>query len=371
MAEEIRLGLIVQQDTVDGPVAVRTVGMAVEAFNAAGGLEVDGQHFEVKLVVGDTGGRPEEATRVALGLINQQRVFALIGPARSVSAIPVSEVAENARIPMISHASTHVKTTVGKRFVFRTAYTNPVQAAGMARFALETLGATTAAVLFDVANPYGRELAEAFRDGFGQGGGEVSVFAGYVQRQWQESLGEIRERAPDVVFLPNFDEDIVPQARQLRALGITATLLGGDSWSVEDVVRIPEFEGAYLAVPWHATASVDNPVAMELLGAYEAEWGEPLVYYSPVMAHDAARMIFEALRRAGRPDPEAVREALADLVDFPGATGDITFRGTDGDPAKQGVVLALRDGRVYFVQRLGGSDRAEPMIPDAPATTLD
>lgn len=364
--EAIRLGLIVQRDTSDATSTVRTVQLAVDAFNEAGGLLVDGEHRRVALLVDDPAGRPEEATAATLRMINQQGVFALVGPSRSINAIPAAAVADKAGIPMISPSSTNVATTADKPFVFRVTYTDPVQGAGMASFARRRLAAHTAAVLFDETNAYSRGLAEAFRAAFENDRGEVAVYAGFVGDEWLGTLETIRDHAPDVLFLPSFEEVLVPQARRVRALGIKATLLGSDSWPVTNLADMDALDGAYMAVPWHADAATENPRPTHFLAAYQEAWGEPLSYVTPALAYDAAGMILEALRQAGRPDPRAVRDALADLADYPGVTGNITLRGTAGDPAQQGVVLQLRAGQAHYVQRMQITDSATAHLPLPP-----
>ena len=356
--DEIRLGLIVQQDTIDGPTAQRAVQLAVRAFNESGGLEMDGRRHPVVLLVEDPRGKPEEAARAALRLINQQGVFALVGPLLSVNAIPVAEVADKACIPVISPTSTHVATTADKPFSFRLSYTDPVQGAGLARFARETLGAGTAGVLYDESDAYSRGLAAAFRDEFesgdpeGDGTGAIALEP-YVQDGWEPALKRLRERSPDVLFLPNFEDAVALQAKRARALGFTATLLGGDSWTQDLFSRMPELDGSYQALPWHSSAGKDRKKTFDFLTAYQQTWGEPMPdLVSPVLAYDAAGLLLEALRRVGRPVPEAVRDALADLSDYPGATGDITFRGTSGNPTVPGVVLELRGGQIIFAGRL-------------------
>ena len=48
---------------------------------------------------------------------------------------------------------------------------------------------------------------------------------------------------------------------------------------------------------------------------------------------DSYNVIVAAIQQAGSTDVAAVRDALANLTDYPGVTGSITFAGTDGTPA--------------------------------------
>lgn len=351
---EVRLGVIVQADSIEGPPTVQSVQLAVDQVNAEGGLKVGDRRRHVSVAVTFSGARPEDVARGALRLINQERVVALIGPNLSRSAIPISRAANDARVPMLTPGATDPAVTAGKPFAFRVTYTDPVQGSGMARFAREELSATTAAVLYDVTNETSRGLARVFRESFTAAGGEMVAFESFVagREEIEEQLERIRAARPEVLFLPNFTTLVREQAQQLRSLGISATLLGGDSWSSAILAEVPELDGSYLAAAWHLSAATGNPRTEAFLEAYREAWGELPAHAAPVLAYDAVGMVFEALRRAGQVAPEALRDELAQIADFPGVTGSLTFRGTDGDLAVQGVILELRDGEVRYVKRL-------------------
>ena len=95
-ADTIKVGAIL---AVTGPASflgapeARTLEMLVEDLNARGG--VDGRKIE--LVVKDTGGNPEKAISFAKQLIEEDKVFAIIGPATSGETIAVKPIAEEAR----------------------------------------------------------------------------------------------------------------------------------------------------------------------------------------------------------------------------------------------------------------------------------
>jgi len=68
----------------------RTLEMAVEELNAKGGLA----GRPVQLIVKDTGGSPEKAVSFARQLIDEEQVFAIIGPATSGETMQVKALAE-------------------------------------------------------------------------------------------------------------------------------------------------------------------------------------------------------------------------------------------------------------------------------------
>ena len=44
-----------------------------------------------------------------------------------------------------------------------------------------------------------------------------------------------------------------------------------------------------------------------------------------VLGYDAMRVMAEAIKQAGKPDRQAITDALAKIKDFPGASGTITI----------------------------------------------
>ncbi len=73
--------------------------MAVEEVNKAGGLEVAGTKYTIKLIVEDNEDRPESSAAVAQKLISQNQVLAIIGANASRNAIPPSQICEDAKTP--------------------------------------------------------------------------------------------------------------------------------------------------------------------------------------------------------------------------------------------------------------------------------
>jgi len=110
--------------------------------------------YKITPIVVDDRNDPTEGANGALKLITQDKALAFIGPLTSKVSIPVSEIAEKYKVPMVTGAATNPKVTVyeGKRktFVFRACFIDPFQGSVAASFAINNLKAKTAAVLYDV-----------------------------------------------------------------------------------------------------------------------------------------------------------------------------------------------------------------------------
>jgi branched-chain amino acid transport system substrate-binding protein len=277
-------------------------------------------------------------------------VVAIIGPDFSIDAIPSGEVAERAGIPLLSPLSSHPKTTAGRKFVFRAAFLDSFQARGMARFCIRDLKAERIAVLYNIANPYSRGIADAFEVAVKGEGKIVSAFESYItgQTDFSAQLGRIRDQSPDVLYLPNFYQETEPIVVQARKLGIDAVLLGVESWNREKFAPMPEFEGAYFTAHWPSgdLFGISRDFADEYTSKYNRvpEDGAALTY-------DALGLMMKAIQHQGGFDPRSIRDGLFALGPYEGVTGIIDYI-DNGDPQREAVVLRIQEGKIRFVRKI-------------------
>ncbi|MCP4656725.1 MAG: ABC transporter substrate-binding protein [bacterium] len=347
---EIRIGILV--DSSDRVSSVQAANLALAAVKDAGGLDVGGEKRQVVLIVEDTKRMPGEAMDAARRTI-QQNVVAVVGPNRSREAIPVANVAENARVPMISPESTHPQMTAGNDYAFRVSFTDPFQGRVMAGFAVEELHISTAAVLYDVANIYNRDIAAAFKEAMEAAGGQVVAFESYTtgDQDFRPQLQRVRDGKPEALFLPNSDADVAVQAKQARRLGIDAVILGSDAWSPGDITHHPELEGSFVSGPWNPDLADENAQIRTFIAAYRRAYDRDPTN-TAALTYDAFGLLFQAIRSAGQADPERIRQALAQIENYRGVTGTITYRGTGGDPQKHVVIIQIKQGKIVPFQKV-------------------
>ena len=342
--EAVRIGVLVSLSGSEGQPTVEAAELAVTSVNAGGGVDVGGRRHRVELLFEDTQTAPDKAIEGARRLI-QRHIVALVGPGRSRDAIAVAGAVEHVRIPMISAAATHPQVTAGRRYVFRVTFTDRIQGVALGRFAAEELGARTAAVLYDAASAYNRNLALVFREAFESVGGKVVASEIYTTGavDFSRQLETIRAAAPQVLLLPNYAEEIPSQARQARELGIDATLLGGDSWTMVPLAGQPQLEGAFFGLHWHLDETEVNPQARLFAAAFRHAYGCD-ASVPAALTYDAVGLLLHAIESAGT-DPEEIRRALSEIEGYPGVTGPITFRNMAGDPPKRLIIARAQQGK--------------------------
>src|SRR5690625_4594097 len=333
---------------VVGQSSLRGAQIAVDEMNAAGGLEIGGKTYTIRLVVEDNEDKAPSANAATAKLITQHNVVAVIGPNASRNAIPAADSANNLQTPIISPWSTAVETTENRPYVFRAAFIDDFQGEVVATFAREQLGAQTAAVLFDIASDYNKGIAEIFRDRFTAAGGRIVAFETYTtgDRDFSSQLTNIRVQNPDVLFLPNYYSEVPLQVQQARRLGFTGHIVGSDSWGNEEIIALGGalMEGLFFST--HYAPDIATPVARQFIEAYQARYGSPPDDVA-ALTYDSFGLLFQAIQEAGRLDRDAVREALANISDFEGVTGSMTFTGT-GDPIKSAVFIQIKDGKFTY-----------------------
>lgn len=348
-AEGIQVGFF---GALTGPTATfaqsgkNGVTLAVEEINAAGGV-LGGKRIE--LLVEDDRGEASEAASVVSKLITRDHVVALIGEQASSRTIAAAPIAQSYGIPMISPTSTNVEVTKKGDYIFRACFTDSYQGAVIASFARKELEAKTAAQLVDVRNDYSVGLAQAFRDSFTKAGGRVVAEQKYSEgdSDFSAQLTALRPLDPDVLVVPGYYTDAGLIARQAKALGLRAILLGGDGWDSPKLIEIggEAVEGTYFSN--HYSVDDPSPAVRQFVAAYRQKYGADPDSIA-ALSYDATKLLADAIRRAGSTEGKRVRDALADTKGFAAVSGTIDMD-ADRNPIKPAVILKVEGGRFRFV----------------------
>ncbi|PKN08527.1 MAG: hypothetical protein CVU73_08825 [Deltaproteobacteria bacterium HGW-Deltaproteobacteria-8] len=345
--EDLRIGFLVPVSCSPSlDISRRAAELSVARVNAEGGLDLGGRRVKVRLLLEDTGGQVEGIMTAAARLIHQKRVSALVGPYFSRDALPVADVAESARIPLVSPSASSPPLTKGRRYVFRVCLVDTVQGRIMAQFAREDLSLRRAAVLYDEADAYPRGLALLFSESFTGLGGQVTAREIYATgaSDFAAQLARIRASGAQALFLPNFPADLSRQIIQARAAGFTGVFLGGDAWALDQSIQaLPQAEGSFFSSDY-ALESMAGPARQEV-ERYQRELGAPLDK-NAALTLDALGVVLAGAKAAGSVDPVLLREGIASLRGYEGLTGRLSFE-QGGDAVRGAHVLAIEGGQVH------------------------
>jgi branched-chain amino acid transport system substrate-binding protein len=324
------------------------IDMAVEQVNKAGGV----LGKQVRVIVEDDQGKPEEAQTVVTKLITRDQVVAVLGEVASSRSMAAAPVAQQSKIPMISPSSTNPKVTETGDYIFRVCFIDPFQGLVMAKFATNTLKVKNVAVLRDIKNDYSVGLADVFLENFKKMGGNIVADESYSEgdTDFSAQLTSIRSRNPQAIFLPGYYTEVGLVARQAKQLGLNIPLLGGDGWDSPKLIEIggEALNGAYYSN--HFSVDDPTPAIQKFVSDYKAQYGAVPDALAG-LGYDAASILFDAMRRANTTDPAKVRDAIAATKDFPGVTGLITLD-EHRNAIKPAVVLQVKDGKLSYVETI-------------------
>lgn len=329
------------------------IRLAVDEINAAGGVEIGGKKFKVELKSEDTEGKPEKAGTVVTKLITADKVVAVLGEVASSVTLAGAPVAQQFGVPMITPSSTNPQVTAVGDMIFRVCFIDPFQGYACAKFAAQDLKVKKAAVLFDQASAYSVGLKDEFEKNFEQMGGEVVTVAAYTagEANFNPLLTKIRETGAELLFIPGYYTDVANIALQARKLGMTMPLLGGDGWDSSDLAKNggAAIEGSFYSN--HYASDQPTPEIQTFVTKYKEKFDGETPDGLAALGYDAARVLFDAIQRAGATDGSKLRDAIASTKNFKGVTGTISIN-DKRDAVKPAVIVEMKDGKPVFRARV-------------------
>ena len=329
--------------------------MWLEDINKAGGIEVGGKKYPVELVIEDNESKAESAVKANTKMITEDEVLVIVGPQSSKQAVPAGDVANNYETPMITPWSTNPDSTKDRPFVFRGCFLDPFQGPVLANFITEEFGFTKAAVLYDVASDYPKGLAEFFKEAWEKihGPDSVVAFESFTTKDadFSSQLSKISQSGAQVLFTPQYYNEVALIVQQAHELGWTGPIVGSDSWGSAETVTLCGEDCYGLFFSTHYAAAGAKGATKEFIDRYEKTYG-----YIPddvaALTWDSLRLVQQAIENSGKitgkikRDRKAVRDALAKIKNFKGITGDMTFT-EEGDPSKCAVIVRISDKGEY------------------------
>jgi branched-chain amino acid transport system substrate-binding protein len=322
--------------------------LAVGEINNAGGVLGE----PIDLIVEDNGSKAGETATIFRKFVSQDKVAAILGDLTSSATMEGAPIAQDAKIPMLTPSATNVAITKVGNYIFRSCFVDPFTGRIMAKFALDQLKAKQAIVITDVKQDYSVGLTEAIRQYFVANGARILTELSYSSgdTNFRTQLTEVRVAHPDVIFLPGYYTEAALILRQAKQLGIDCPFVGGEGWDSPVLIQIAgkSADGNYYTD--HFSANDPSPRVQKFVQEYRAKYGS-IPDALAALWYDGARLLAQALQRAGSADPEKIRDALAGTRDFEGVTGRISID-ENRNAAKPGVILKIENGALKMVQQV-------------------
>ena len=311
-----------------GQAELNGIKLAIAQANADGGVLAK----QIELIEIDNTSSASEATSATTRLVTQDEVVAILGPATSgafKASLPVSEEYGVAIIsPSATETGVMINETTGEAFStgFRTCFIDSFQGVTMANFAFNNLALTKAVVFGDSSSDYGQGLAASFIQQFEINGGFIVAHENFTKgdTDFNAVLTKISSLEYDFIFVPGYYNEAGLLIKQAREMGITAPILGADGFESPDLISLAGLDNIVdIFYSTHYSSVGDDQLVTDFVTAFKAEYDvEPNAFSA--LAYDAARLLIDAIERAGEADTTKIMEALASTDGFVGVAGNIS-----------------------------------------------
>jgi branched-chain amino acid transport system substrate-binding protein len=357
-AAAIKVGAILAET---GPAAflggpeVRSLRMLVDEINAKGGIK--GKTIE--LIVKDSGGSPEKAVSFAKQLIEEDKVFAIIGPSTSGESLNIKKIAEDGKTILISCSAAELIVNPVSPHVFKTAPSDSY-AAQQIFMTMQKKGIKKIAVL-------------AGNDGFGKAGKEqlaknapdfgITIVAEEVYDKSATDLTAIVAKLkaiPEIEAVVNWS--IVPAqsilAKNIRQAGWEVPIYQSHGFAnikyAEAAGAAAEgiiFPASRLLVADALPAGPQKDFLLKYKNSYESKFDEKVSTFGG-HTYDAMTILAKAIE-AGGDDREKVRAAIENIKGLIGTAGTFNFSPTDhgGLGLDAFAMLTVKNGQFVLLDK--------------------
>lgn len=342
-SQELKIGLATAQTgrnaACDVPI-MEGIHVATDEINAAGGI---GGKYRIRLISKDV--RSEAAqTAIATQELVDQNVSVIVLPCDADPAFAAIPVVQAAKIAAISTASPPTLPLIGGDYMFINFPADNIQATVSAEWAARE-GLKSGYILYSPDSQYST-LPLYFKEVFLKLGGRIVGESTYSIGQEDFSAIVTRIAAldpqPEFIMTAAMEPEFPSLLKTLRAAGVKSRIIGSDgldspaTFSLGDLVQ-----GTVFTAPGFATPG--SP--MERFNRiYKKKMGKESETSYNAIGYDTIKIIEAAVKKAGSTDPQAIRDALANLENVQGATGLITYKGTDGAPIVEVSLIRMKAG---------------------------
>lgn len=310
--------------------------LALTHINRLGGINGKKLRLEFR----DNQGILSQTAVVTRDLIYESEVTAIIGGITPAETRLIQFLSEKARVPFITSMCTHFEITANDaNYTFRSITDDQKQFDALAEFAAKRFNSRKPALIYD-NELYGSESAQKYIASCARFGQQVCAALTYSpgSLNFRKQIDLIQSSNPDSLVILASPTDSAVILRQIREGRLQQPVLGGNAMSTPQFINLAGVysEGVIITLPFNSR-----------LGGQRADYflSEYFELYSTQADADAAMgyeslMILAMALKAGAPDREAIRNAIAALHGWESISGSGGFdaRGNQVRPAEIAII---------------------------------
>lgn len=297
--------------------------LAIKELNAKG-LKLAGKPLQFELDVNDDVADPKQGVQIAQTLTDKKYKFVL-GPYNSGVTMPAARIFAEAGTVVLTVASNPKVTEMGYANLFRIGASDNQLGAKMAVYAAQDLKVKTVAIIDD-RTAYGQGVAREFVEEAKRLGVKVvaNEFTTDKATDFSAILTNIRASKADAIFYGGYSSQAGPMLRQMRSLGITAPLLGGDGICSSETASLAQLSTELNTYCTQGGAMLDrSDKGQKFAERYRAEYKrDPLTYAAAF--YDGMNLLASAIESTQSLDAKKIAEHIA-KGKYAGVTGEFSY----------------------------------------------
>lgn len=319
---------------------------AIQVINENGGI--DGRMIEI--ITLDCKNDLNEGINAYRKLVDEHEVVAIIGPPLSNPASGWVEISEEDQVPIVGHFMDEVCTTnpdTGEAYpyMFLAEPSCSSQSYAIAKFALEDLGLTKFATLYNTGNAFAVAHAKPFMDYVSENGGTVvaeETFT-WADTDYSAQALKIVAEEPDAVFLSDYANQAALAYDFLRDAGFEGVILGANTLALPFPSLVKnEIHDLYFLQNYDMLNPESS--AYELFQTHMEAEGSDYPKVNVAFGWDAVQVLVAAMRKAKDPtDGAELRDLLEQTAGVALADGTITLDPATHRPNNMGMYIADYD----------------------------
>jgi branched-chain amino acid transport system substrate-binding protein len=277
---------------------------------------------KLKLVTGDTQGKPEVGASEVDRLVNIEKVVAVVGCYNSGVTLTASQRAERLEVPFVNgESSSTALTERGLKWFFRTGPSDKTFASTMFDYIeaqkkkgnqVQTIG------VLHTNDQYGNDGAEVTKKIAAERGLELVADVPFdpTTAEISSQITQVRAKNPDVLFVLALTDGAIKIMKTMQQLAYypPALLAYGAGFSDPAFIKGAgdAADAASTRAAWAADIAEKNLVAKTVSEMFQNKFNAPMTENS-ARSFTAIMALARAINNAKSTDPEKVRTALTEL----------------------------------------------------------
>jgi branched-chain amino acid transport system substrate-binding protein len=356
--DAIKIGALVAETgpaSFLGAPEAKTLRMLVDNLNAKDGI----QGKKIHLIIKDTGADPQKAVSLAKQLIDEEKVFAIIGPSTSGETMAIKNIAEEGRTILLSCAAAEVIVNPVAKYVFKVAPSDRF-AVEMIFHQMKKMGISKVGVLSSNTG-FGKAGKEQIEKLAPEHGIQILVNEVYDKAATDLTAEVTKLKAANVQALLNWSIEPAQSIviKNTRQIGVTVPIFQSHGFANISYCRLcgTAAEGVLFPASRLIVADVlddkhpQKAVVMEYKRSYEGKYREDVSTFGG-HGYDALMILVRALKEGGF-DREKVRTAIESMRGFVGTAGTFNFSPTDhnGLDISAFAMLTVKHGKFVLAEK--------------------